>query len=288
MDPKRTSSPSSELSFGEVGWPGSPCSKETGGCPRSARSAQNPRGQITKRLDCAPLGLGGWRGGCAAPAVAAVGPDLGIPGRAGPLLRAHPAPLLRSVLRSLGCSRNPRGWGLPSGAGLAGGAGERAATFPEWRGDVRRKGAGRARFKRHSLSSELAAVGAGAGYISGEPGGRGADGDSSGGERLGAQRSSAPVAPRPSTGPPALPRSADPGPRGPPPPRSRFGSPARRAPGCCLPGGPGAAAAPGEPRRPTARPRRRRQRHGGRQARRADGHLLQLPGSDAALRVPGR
>lgn len=88
--------------------------------------------------------------------------------------------------------------------------------------------------------------------------------------------------------PPALPRTADPGPRGPPPPRSRFGSPARRAPGCCLPGGPGAAAAPREPRRPAARPRRRRQCHGGRQARRADGHLLQLPGGDAALRVPGR
>lgn len=209
-----------------------------------------------------------------APAAAADGPDLGIRGRAGPVLRGYPAALFRSVLRSLGCSRNPRGRGLPSGAGLAGGAGERAATFPEWRGDVRRKGAGRARFKRHSLSSELAAVGAGAGYISGEPDRRGADGDSSGGERLRAQRCSDPVDPRPSTGPPALPRSADPGPRGPPPPRSRFGSPARRAPGCCLPGGPGAAAAPGEPRRPAARPRRRRQRHGGRQARRADGHLL--------------
>ncbi|XP_005905197.2 uncharacterized protein C11orf96 homolog [Bos mutus] len=83
---------------------------------------------------------------------------------------------------------NARGRGLPSGAGLTGGAGggERAATFPEWRGDVRRKGAGRARFKWHSLSSELAAVWAGAGYISGGPGRRRADGDSGGGERLGA------------------------------------------------------------------------------------------------------
>jgi hypothetical protein len=52
------------------------------------------------------------------------------------------------------------------GRGRAGGAGEGAVTFPEWRGDVRRKGAGRARFKWHSLSSELAAVWAGAGYIS--------------------------------------------------------------------------------------------------------------------------
>lgn len=66
MDPEDIQS-SSELSFGEPGWPGSPCSKETGGCPRPARSAQNPRGQITKRLDCAPLGLGGWRGGRAPP-----------------------------------------------------------------------------------------------------------------------------------------------------------------------------------------------------------------------------
>ncbi|KAB0351914.1 hypothetical protein FD754_016771 [Muntiacus muntjak] len=95
-----------------------------------------------------------------------------------------------------------------------------------------------------------------------------------------APRSSAPPTP-PSSGAPRPPT-------GPPPPRSRFGSPARRAPGCCLPGGPGAAAAPGEPRRPAGRPRRRRPRHGGRQARRADGHLLQLPGGDAALRVPGR
>lgn len=72
-------------------------------------------------------------------------------------------------------------------------------------------------------------------------------------------------------------------------PRSRFGAPARRAPGRRLPGDPGAAAAPGEPGRPAVpRPhRRRRRRHGGRQARRAPGHLLQLPGSDAALRVPG-
>lgn len=96
----------------------------------------------------------------------------------------------------------PCGRGPPSGAGLlgveGGGAGEGAVTFPERRGDVRRKGAGRARFKWHSLSSELAAVWAGAGYISGEPGVCGADGDSSGGERLRAQRrSSAPGAPRP-------------------------------------------------------------------------------------------
>ncbi|PNJ68569.1 C11orf96 isoform 1 [Pongo abelii] len=101
------------------------------------------------------------------------------------------------------------------------------------------------------------------------------------------QRPRRPAPPDGSSRPPALPRSAGPGPRGPPPPHSRFGSPARRAPGCCLPGGPGAAAAPGEPRRPAARPRRRRRRHG-RQAQRADGHLLQLPGGDAALRVPGR
>ncbi|TKC46728.1 hypothetical protein EI555_020791, partial [Monodon monoceros] len=172
-----------------------------------------------------------------APAAAAVGPDLGIPGRAGPVLRGHPAPLFRSVLRSLGCSRNPRGRGLPSGAGLAGGAGERAATFPEWRGDVRRKGAGRARFKRHSLSSELAAVGAGAGYISGEPDRCGADGDSSGGERLRAQRSSDPVAPRPSTGAPTRAREGrrhpaadlDPPPGEPQAAASR-GAPAQRPP----------------------------------------------------------
>uniref|UniRef100_G1S8I4 Uncharacterized protein n=1 Tax=Nomascus leucogenys TaxID=61853 RepID=G1S8I4_NOMLE len=57
-----------------------------------------------------------------------------------------------------GFSRNPRGRGLPSGAGWrgTGGAGEGAVTFPEWRGDVRRKG--------------LRAVWAAAGYISREPG----------------------------------------------------------------------------------------------------------------------
>ncbi|XP_055137830.1 uncharacterized protein C11orf96 homolog [Symphalangus syndactylus] len=70
-----------------------------------------------------------------------------------------------------------------------------------------RKGAGRARFKWHSLSSELRAVWAAAGYISREPGRRGADGDSSGGERLGGRRNSAPRAPRPPTGPPARPPS---------------------------------------------------------------------------------
>ncbi|KAI4070852.1 hypothetical protein G5576_005471 [Homo sapiens] len=147
------------------------------------------------------------------------------------------------VLRGRGFSRNPRGRGLPSGAGWrgAGGAGEGAVTFPERRGDVRRKGAGRARFKWHSLSSELRAVWAAAGYISREPGRRGADGDSSGGERLGARRNSAPRAPCPPTGPPARPPS-----RG-APARAREG---RRHPAADLdppPGEPPAAASRGAP-----------------------------------------
>ncbi|XP_009244722.2 uncharacterized protein C11orf96 homolog [Pongo abelii] len=147
------------------------------------------------------------------------------------------------LLRGRSFSRNPRGRGLPSGAGWlgAGGAGEGAVTFPEWRGDVRRKGAGRARFKWHSLSSELRAVWAAAGYISREPGRRGADGDSSGGERLGARRNSAPGAPRPPTGPPARPPS-----RG-APARAREG---RRHPTADLdppPGEPPAAASRGAP-----------------------------------------
>uniref|UniRef100_A0A2K5EAQ8 Uncharacterized protein n=1 Tax=Aotus nancymaae TaxID=37293 RepID=A0A2K5EAQ8_AOTNA len=114
----------------------------------------------------------------------------------------------------------------------AGSAGEGAVTFPEWRGDVRRKGAGRARFKWHSLSSELTAVWAAAGYISCEPGHCGADGDSSGGECLGARRNSAPRALRPPTArPPARrPRSAGPGPRGPPPPRKQIWIPRRGEP----------------------------------------------------------
>lgn len=149
-------------------------------------------------------------------------------------------PLHSRVLRGLGCSRNPRGRGPPSGAGLAGGAGERAATFPAWRGDVRRKGAGRTRFKWHSLSSELAAVWAGAGYISGGPGRRGADGDSSGGERLGAQRSSIPQSPVPHDGPACPPSRGA-------PTRAREG---RRHPTADLdppPGEPQAAASRGAP-----------------------------------------
>uniref|UniRef100_A0A2K5N0G6 Uncharacterized protein n=1 Tax=Cercocebus atys TaxID=9531 RepID=A0A2K5N0G6_CERAT len=142
----------------------------------------------------------------------------------------------RRVLWGRGFSRNPRGLGLPSGAGWlgAGGAGEGAVTFPEWRGDVRRKGAGRARFKWHSLSSELTAV-----WVA--PGRRGADSDSSGGERLGARRNSAPRAPRPPTGPPARPPS-----RG-APARAREG---RRHPAADLdppPGEPPAAASRGAP-----------------------------------------
>lgn len=87
-------------------------------------------------------------------------------------------------------------------------------------GDVRRKGAGLARFKWHSLSSELAVVWAEAGYISGEAGRRGAHGDSesSGREILGAPRSNAaqPLVPRRAR-PPAI------------PPRQRRLGPARPA-----------------------------------------------------------
>nr|XP_054296969.1 uncharacterized protein C11orf96 homolog [Pongo pygmaeus] len=163
------------------------------------------------------------------------------------------------LLRGRSFSRNPRGRGLPSGAGWlgAGGAGEGAVTFPEWRGDVRRKGAGRARFKWHSLSSELRAVWAAAGYISREPGRRGADGDSSGGKRLGARRNSAPGAPRNSA--PGAPRNSALGaprpPTGPPARPPSRGAPARaregrRHPTADLdppPGEPPAAASRGVP-----------------------------------------
>ncbi|XP_032215701.1 uncharacterized protein C11orf96 homolog [Mustela erminea] len=158
-----------------------------------------------------------------------------------PRLSGHPAPP-----RAPGASDAP---GTPRagpafrsrvGWGRAGGAGERAVTFPERRGDVRRKGAGRARFKWHSLSSELAAVWAGAGYISGGPGRRGADGDCRGGERPGAQPSSARRAPRPPTGSPARPSKKT-------PTRAREG---RRHPAADLdppPGEPQAAASRGAP-----------------------------------------
>ncbi|XP_032139608.1 uncharacterized protein C11orf96 homolog [Sapajus apella] len=214
------------------------------------RPAQNGW-QNNQRLECVPLGpggggagpalhghlcwcrLGGPRGDSVRPVPAIEGPCPGA-ARAG------------RVLRGRGFFRNPRGRGLPSGAGLAGGgaeggAGEGAVTFPEWRGDVRRKGAGRARFKWHSLSSELTAVWAAAGYISSESGRRGADGDSSGGERFGARRNSAPRAPRPPTGPPARqPSQAAPA-------RAREG---RRHPAADLdppPGEPPAAASRGAP-----------------------------------------
>ncbi|XP_059043025.1 uncharacterized protein C11orf96 homolog [Mustela lutreola] len=158
-----------------------------------------------------------------------------------PRVSGHPAPP-----RAPGASDAP---GTPRagpafrsrvGWGRAGGAGERAVTFPERRGDVRRKGAGRARFKWHSLSSELAAVWAGAGYISGGPGRRGADGDCRGGERPGAQPSSARRAPRPPTGSPARPPKKT-------PTRAREG---RRHPAADLdppPGEPQAAASRGAP-----------------------------------------
>lgn len=224
MEPKEKSGSSSEVGFGEPEGPGFPCGKEDWELPPPrARSAQSPRPNNRasrlcvsgiRRLD--GVGVGGLT--CAR-AASTVGPDLGNP-RAG---RTHslpdrPAPGPRRALRSLGCSRNARGWGLPSGAGLAGGAGGggrgRAATFPEWRGDVRRKGAGRARFKWHSLSSELAAVWAGAGYISGGPGRRRADGDSGGGERLGAAHPhpTQPRSPAPPDGPARPPEERRPGP----------------------------------------------------------------------------
>lgn len=139
-----------------------------------------------------------------------------------------------------------RGW-----RGSAGGAGEGAVTFPEWRGG-RRQAEGRARFKWHSLSSELAVVWAEAGYISSEAGRRGAHGnsDSSGRKtsRSAAEQSS--TTPRPPTGPHA---------RRPSPAASARASEARRHPAADLdppPGEPQAAASRGtpEPRPPPESP----------------------------------
>lgn len=129
MDPKEKSGSSSELGFGEPEGPGFPCGKENWELPPPrARSAQSPRPNNRasrlcvsgiRRLD--GVGVGGLT--CAR-AASTVGPDLGNP-RAGGThsLPDRRAPGPRRALRSLGCSRNARGRGLPSGAGLAGGAG---------------------------------------------------------------------------------------------------------------------------------------------------------------------
>lgn len=136
-DPEKKPNPFSELSSGEPGAPALPAPRSPRceeGCELPpARARRRTRGGITsERLEGVRLGLGRGKGTCAA-AAATVCTNLGIPrravaaqcGRSEPptpsaprRLSGHPAPRRAPGAWML---PEPRGRGLPSGAGLAGG-----------------------------------------------------------------------------------------------------------------------------------------------------------------------